>query len=125
MDLEMAIAKTAVRLGLARDEVTRLEFAMQTMRDLSTGRDAPAATRQRSKSQAREDIVQTENEVMAILQAANGPVRTRDLLEIIKARGVNVGGRKEVSNLSVRLARSGLFDVSTDGWRIKNSGTLL
>lgn len=63
----------------------------------------------------------TEAAVTDILaDAGGGPMQTRDLLEGVLARGIEVGGKDPVGVLSARLSRSTLVEnVRPYGWRLK------
>jgi hypothetical protein len=65
-------------------------------------------------------LSETEKATAAILSELGRPVPTRELLELLAARGVKVGGQDPASTLSARLSRApSLENIRQRGWWIK------
>lgn len=65
-------------------------------------------------------LAETEAVAAEIIRAAGRPIPTREMLEALRNRGIDVGGKDPASTLSARLSRSRtLENVRPHGWRVK------
>lgn len=65
-------------------------------------------------------LSETEKATGVIIRELGRPVPTRELLELLTARGVEVGGKDPASTLSARLSRApSLENIRQRGWWIK------
>lgn len=82
----------------------------------------PAADAGKQYGENRGKMFETEDAAVAIIRAAGRPVPTREMLELLAARGIAVGGQDEASTLSARLSRSPrLVNVRPYGWNVRES----
>lgn len=59
----------------------------------------------------------TREAVLAILKERGAPIETRDLLPLVRERGVQVGGKDPIATLSARLSNSDEFKTRRGvGW---------
>lgn len=72
------------------------------------------------RSSTRGKLSVTEDAVISVLEEAGSPLHTRELLDKLLARGVEVGGKDPASTLSARLSRSSkLLNNRLKGWWIR------
>ncbi|WP_116137199.1 hypothetical protein [Trinickia diaoshuihuensis] len=57
--------------------------------------------------------------VVHVLEASSGPVKTRELLEYLRMRGVEVGGKNEMNNLAAHLSSMEMVESTPDGWVLR------
>jgi len=77
-------------------------------------------TTRRSTSSTTEKV---RERCVPLITAQNGiPMKTRDILEILKNEGFEIGGQNEVANLSAMLSNSGEFEaIGRSGWVLKQN----
>lgn len=67
-------------------------------------------------------LAETEDGVIAILTEVGEPLNTRDLIEPLRQKGVEVGGQDPVSTLSARLSRAPrLHNIRGKGWWMREA----
>ena len=78
----------------------------------------PRATAPRVRSRAAPGAMeQTKNAVTEILREKRRAMQTRELLELVRSRGVEVGGNDPVATLSARLSNADEFELHKGfGW---------
>lgn len=76
--------------------------------------DAPKRQRQATRPQAGIGL-ETINAAEAIIRQ-HGPMSTRDMLPLILARGIDVGGRDPVATLSARISNRGDLYAYSGKW---------
>lgn len=65
-------------------------------------------------------LVRTEEAAVAALRSLGRPIPTRELLGLVTAAGISVGGLDPVATLSARLSRSRLVqNVRPNGWKLR------
>lgn len=85
----------------------------------------PAAVRLDQNGQPRMvvgtgKLNETERVALEAIREAGKPLSTRELLDALAARGIDVGGKDPASTLSARLSRAAnLENVRPYGWRPK------
>lgn len=83
-------------------------------------REVPSEKGRIAASGTSYDAVQA---VVSILRDAGKPIRTRDLLPMLEARGINIGGENPVTNLSGFLSRSPELEANRAlGWHLVDWG---
>lgn len=95
-----------------------LELAAELARSGSDSLTAQNTPRARSTAAARgvgADTVAASLEIVRV----QGSQATRDLLPMIKARGIPVGGKSEIATLSARLSSTGknVIEMHEGKWR--------
>lgn len=79
--------------------------------------DAERPETPRTKARTGSTVTPTIEAVKSIIMGAGRPMETRDLLPLVRARGVEVGGKDAVATLSARLSNSGEFQNKRGiGW---------
>lgn len=98
------------------------ELARSTPRDTRTNAEkADAPVRKRAMAPAGAGSA-TVRAVVTILQE-RGPMPTRELLPLVLAQGIEVGGQDPVATLSARISGKGRVQTREGKWHlIENSG---
>lgn len=80
-------------------------------------RVAPRKARKSKTQQVKEQVAE-------ILRKAHKPMSTRTILEELENRGVKVGGKNPITNLSAKLsADAGFKNTRREGWEMKRPST--
>ena len=103
-------------------ELARLDMFLAMAADLAS--DNAAMVPDRSDSRSRPTAAPRgvgADTVAASLEIVreHGPKATRDLLPVLKARGIPVGGKSEIGTLSARLSTTGkgILEMHEGKWR--------
>lgn len=106
-------AQATSRLALARAEVARLEAFLDVYQELNGGSPSPR-TRARHTNAPSGAVADSAAAAVEHIKMVGRAVPTRELLDILKLKGIAVGGKDEIATLSARLSRSSLL-VNTRG----------
>ncbi len=130
--LEQAKAK---REGLQR-ELARIEAFLATAYELQHEFDkgATAAPEQSDKAKADAPVrartpstpgsgSATLKAVAEILRNRGTPLSTRELLPLVRAKGIDVGGKDALATLSARLSQKGVVAVNGGKWWFINAAS--
>jgi len=100
-----------------------LEQELKSRSATETQTDAEKADAPKRQRQATRPVAgigaDTINAAEAIV-LEHGPISTRDMLPLILARGIEVGGKDPVATLSARLSGRGDLVVHGGKWHFKN-----
>jgi hypothetical protein len=78
-----------------------------------------SAHERRTASRVGEKGAKTEEAALAVLLEATKPMFTRDMIDPLNARGVEIGGQDPAATLHVRLSRSTKLKFDRQlGWRL-------
>jgi hypothetical protein len=92
----------------------------QAQDDVSHVAPRPALPKREPVAATTGALAETEGAAIEVIKAAGRAIPTREMLEALRARGVEVGGKDPASTLSARLSRaSALENVRPYGWRLK------
>jgi hypothetical protein len=104
-------------------ELARLDTFLAVHAELAED-EGPSLRRERTASTSRHTAkrggVGADTVAAALAIVRNrGPQITRDLLPMIKARGIQIGGKSEIATLSARLSSSGkgVIEILDGKWR--------
>jgi hypothetical protein len=79
--------------------------------------ETPARAGGRKPSPERQEALKI---IEAAVVGAKVPMRTVDLLALLRNRGIKIGGSDEISNLSAMISSSGRFEAhGRSGWTLK------
>lgn len=118
MDYAKFIQDAKARRQELLDEVEKLDVMIDLASMLAgqTARDTKPVLQKRSSAGTP-----TREAVTAILRERGKPCETRELLPMIRARGVEVGGKDPIATLSARLSNAPEFQVHRGiGWWFAN-----
>ncbi len=112
-------------------ELTRIEAFLATAFELQQEFDRPAsqpmsdaakadAPLKRVRSAATGSGSETLQAVVDILRTRNEPTSTRDLLPLVLAKGIAVGGKSALATLSARISQKGPIAVNDGKWWFVN-----
>ncbi len=121
------IQQAQAKRELLQRELTRIEAFLATAFELQQefGRPAPKAMsdagkadapKARMRSAATGSGSETLRAVIEILQAKGEPMATRDLLPLVQAKGIEVGGKSPLATLSARISSKGPITVNGGRW---------
>jgi len=82
--------------------------------------DAPARRRVMARSGTGAETVRA---VVEILADRGQPMATRELLPLVLARGIEVGGKDAVATLSARISKKGAVELVNGKWWLIQSDT--
>lgn len=126
MSHDPILAQALDRLAAAQSEVSRWEGFLRAYDELRGNRprvdsvivQAKVASRHKSTS-ATGALSESAEAAAAYIQKIGRPVSTRDLVQVLTAQGVSVGGKDEIATLSARLSRSDLLrNIRGQGWEL-------
>lgn len=121
MDYDMIIKEAEFTKSRLLMEVAGLEDIIRGAKKLKglSGRSAQSLPTKRKPRKGR--VNPTRAAASEILEAHGGPMETRDMLPLIIARGIDVGGKDPVATLSARLSNSDDFQNKRGvGWWFAN-----
>ena len=123
MQNDPIIAEAISRLAIARSEVARLEAFLDVYQELRGGGSlaSRSATPRRTVASTGA-VADSATAAHAYIKEVGHPVPTRDLISILTARGIAIGGKDEIATLSARLSRSPLLvNIRGAGWSIASA----
>lgn len=91
------------------------EFGRPTGQAVSDAAKADAPAR-RMRSAATGSGSETLQAVIDILNARGEPMATRELLPLVQAKGIEVGGKSPLATLSARISSKGPIAVKNGKW---------
>jgi len=66
-------------------------------------------------------LAMTEQRAVQLITEAGRPMHTRELLRLMEAGGMPIGGKNAIATLSARLSRAkSLWNTRIDGWAIRD-----
>lgn len=113
--LRAELARIEAFLGTAfelEQEFGVADPAMRPATDASKA-DAPARVRTPGKAGSGAETLQR---VAAILRERGLPMSTKELLPLVRATGIEVGGKDPLATLSARLSQKGVVAVNSGKW---------
>lgn len=129
--MDAIIQKAIEQRDWHKTQIARLEAFLATYFELSgegaalvdarTDAEKVEAPRARIVSRPRGGVGGDTLDAAAELIRGHGPLSTRDLLPLIQAKGIKVGGKNQIATLSARLSNKGVLEVHHGKWRFIES----
>lgn len=114
--LRVELGRIEAFLATAHDLQQEFSRAPQQTRDVrsdSAKADAPVASVNRKRGGVGADTLEA---AVAIIRERGEPMSTRELLPIILAKGIPVGGNDQIATLSARISNKGILQLSHGKW---------
>lgn len=111
-----------------RAELGRIEAFLATAHDLQQEFSRSPATRTAMSDAAKADApaaagrkrggigAETLDAAVAVIRERGEPMSTRELLPLILAKGIPVGGNDQIATLSARISNKGVLHLSRGKW---------
>ena len=112
------LAEASSRLAQARAEVARLEAFLEVYRELDTGSPKVARVRTRHTMATSGAVADSASAALEHIRVTGRAVSTRELVTVLTAKGIEIGGNDPIATLSARLSRSPLLtNIRGAGWQ--------
>jgi hypothetical protein len=119
MDYSRIVREATARKRELLDEINKLDALISSAAALAQpGAAASAGSSARAAASTGGSVISpTRDAVRSILRERGEPLQTRELVPLVRAKGIEVGGKDAVATLSARLSNSSEFKVHRGiGW---------
>src|SRR5690242_8845432 len=106
-------------------EVARIDDFLAMAAELEREDNQPKTSASKPRQSARRGVGIETVEAAAEILRDRGPLSTRDLVPMIEARGIEIGGKSNIATLSARLSGGkGVIELIAGKWRLVENGEM-